>query len=222
MLNECNRGMAMNNRIKILVGAIAIGLPALIFFQNCAPKAQMVEAIDVSSSSKAAPIDSNDLPLNQEFEVDENNNQKYSTHSSPSEDGEVRYGVEDREQERQRDIEEALADCQALALNESQNQSGEVSQDPINIKNIRGSKVLSPADFGGAKEINKISNAYGKIVLCDLKVNLIEQSGGKLILIGSEVQKISSHHGTVDLVEGSAVIDASNVKIYRASLEGEP
>jgi hypothetical protein len=215
--------MAMNNRIKILVGVIAIGLPALIFFQNCAPKAQMVEAIDVSSSSKAAPIDSNDLPLNQEFEVDEKNIKKSSNVLNPSDDGEVRYGVEDREEERKRDIEDALAECQALALNESQNPStDEVSQNPINIRNIRGSKVLSPTDFGGAKEINKISNAYGKIVLCDLKVNLIEQSGGKLILIGSEVQKISSHHGTVDLVEGSAVIDASNVKIYRASLESEP
>lgn len=213
--------MAMNNRIKIVVGALALGLPAMMFFQNCAPKTQMVETTDMVSS-KAAPIDSNELPLNQEVEVDENNNQKSPEASNPSQQGDVRYGVEDREEERKRDIEEGLADCQALALNASQNESGQVSQDPIEIKNIRGSKVLSPADFGGAKEINKISNAYGKLVLCDLKVNLIEQSGGKIILIGTEVQKISSHHGTVDLVDGSAVIDASNVKIFRTSLEVGP
>lgn len=209
----------MNNRIKIVVGAIAVGLPAMMFFQNCAPKTQMVETTDMALS-KAAPIDSNQLPLNQEVEVDENNNKKSPDASNPSEDGEVHYGVEDREKERQKDIEEALADCQALALNESQNESGEISQDPIDVKGIRGSKVLSPADFGGAKEINKISGAYGKLVLCDLKVNLVEQSGGKLILIGSEIKKISSYHGTVDLVDGSAVIDASNVKIFRTSLEG--
>lgn len=212
----------MNNRIKIVVGAMALGLPAMMFFQNCAPKAQMVEVTDVSSSSKAAPIDSNELPLNQEVEVDENNNKKSQDSSDPSEGGDVRYGVEDREQERQRDIDEALADCQALALNASQNESGQVSQDPIEIRNLRGSKVLSPADFGGAREVSKISNAYGKMVLCDLKVNLIEQSGGKIILIGTEVQRISSHHGTVDLVDGSAVIDQSNVKIFRTSLEVGP
>jgi hypothetical protein len=214
--------MAMNNRTKIVVGAIAVGLPAMMFFQNCAPKTQMVEATDVAFS-KAAPIDSDQLPLNQEVEVDENNNQKSPESSNPSSgEGDVRYGVEDREQERQRDIEDALADCQALALNESQNEAGEVSSAPINVEGIRGSKVLSPADFGGAKEINKISNSYGKIVLCDVKVNTIEQSGGKLIMIGSQANLISSFHGTVDLVDGSVVIDASNVKIFRTSLEGGP
>lgn len=212
--------MAMNNRIKIVVSAIAIGLPALMFFQNCAPKTQMVEVTDMSSSSKAAPIDSNELPLNQEVEVDENNNQKNPNDSNSTDGGDVRYGVEDREQERQRDIEEALAACQAL--NESQNQSGEISQDPINVSNLRGSRVLSAADFDGANEINKISNAYGKIVFCNLKVNLIEKSGGKLIFIGSEAEKISSHHGTVDLVDSKVIIDSSNVNIFRTSLDEGP
>ena len=223
----------MDNRIKLVVAAVAVTLPTMFLFQNCAPKTQMIETTDLVLS-KSAPVDSNELPLNQEVEVDENNNQKSPDASnptegspnpgdqSPSEDSgdDVSYGVEDPAQEHQNDLEEALADCKALALNQSQNESGEISKEPINLKGLRGSKVFSPADFGGAKEINAISNTYGKFVFCDLKVNTIDKSGGKFILIGTDVNKITGFHGRVDLLDGSAVIDASNVKIYRTTLEG--
>ena len=229
----------MDKRIKFVIAALAVTLPTMFFFQNCAPKTQMIETTDLALSKAAPPVDSNQLPLNQEVVLDENNNQQSSDASNPSspsdpsspsapndpasppsEDDGVSYGVQDPEQENKNDIEEALASCQALALNESQNQSGEISDKPIVIKGLRGSNVISPADLGGVKQIDKISNSYGKVVLCDVKVDLVEKSGGKLILIGTQVKKITGFHGRVDILDGSAVIDSSNVKVYRSSVEG--
>ena len=225
----------MDNRMKLVITVLVVTLPAMFLFQNCAPKTQMIESTDLALSKVGPPGDSNELPLNQEVVLDENNNQQPSNASNPSDqsnpsapndqasppaDDDVSYGVEDPEEEHKNDIEEALVNCQSLALNDSQNQSGEISEEPIEVNGLRGSKVLSPADFGGAKHISKISNSYGKVVLCDVKVDLIEKSGGKFILIGTEVKKITGFHGRVDMLDGSAVIDASNVKVYRSSAEG--
>lgn len=219
----------MNNRTKVVIAVATAGIPVMLFFQNCA-KATNPESLTGNDGvatetviGKSAPIDSNNLPLNQELAFNSKNQQvALAASEEGAAEDDVGFQVEDREVEREKDIKEALLDCESLALNAEAEGSGGVlpPEGPIDVRGIRSSRVLSPADFGGLKKINSISNSYGKIVLCDLEVDLVSQTGGKLILIGSSIKKIISHHGTVDLVDGSAVIDGSNVKIFRTSLEG--
>ena len=212
----------MNNQKRVVLAAVILSLPVMLFFQNCANQASM-QAVEMSNVSKMGPVDSNTLPLNQEIIIDENNVPKESSTSEPKEessDGRMDYQLVNREAERQENINEALDLCQQAMMNESQNDSGEISAEPVVISGVRGSKFISPNDIGGATKISRIENSYGKIILCGVEVDKVESSGGGLILVGSKVNQIVSFQGHIDLVDGSAVIDSSNVKVFRTSTNG--
>ena len=228
-------GTFVRNKSKMLIVAVVASLPIMIGFQNCS-KTQHFQLTDVSN--KAAPIDTDQLPLNEEVVVDENNNivggpvddgggssggsgGSGGSNSPPVEenDGEdMGYQLEDPEQEMEEDINEAVAACDSYLGNESNNsQNGSLSQDGLTLTGIRGNKVITRQDFNGQSRVKSINHAYGKIVVCGLEVESINDSGGRLILVNSRVGVISRHHGQVALEGSSALVDSSNVKIYRNS-----
>lgn len=217
----------MTNRTKFICIAIAASFPLMMTFQNCAPKSTGDSAAfgDSAANAKAAPVVTDDLPLNKEVAIDENNQTGgQASSSSPAEGGEGSVGIqiEDRELEREKDINEAIDACEALALqpvSDVISPIAKVSEGGLVIEHIRGAKVLSPADFGGENHLKRISNAYGKIVLCGLIVDEVIGTGGQLILYNSKINKVLSHHGVIYLVDGSAIIDASNVNVFRTSLQ---
>lgn len=211
----------------------------MISFQNCAQKLDSQNTTSsVASNLKLPPVNSDELPMNKEFNIDENNNPIVNEADGQSNvSNDVNIQIEDREQERIKDINEAIAACKKLApvIIVGDTDVTEINpQNTINPKNttnpraqiaivkkeisgLRGDKVLSPADFYGDSEIKSISNSYGRIILCNLAVDEVYKTGGKIIAVNSSIKKVTSHFGTIDLVDGSAVIDASNVKIYRTS-----
>lgn len=135
--------------------------------------------------------------------------------SGDNEDPEMNTQVEDPIKELNQDIADAPAECDYDA-NESQNDAnGVLSEDGHSISHIRGSKVLSPADFNGASEVDEISDAYGKIVLCGLHVKALHDSGGRIILVNSEVDDLSQHKGDIGVLESHAIISESKGKLSK-------
>ena len=220
-------------RHKILWVLAIASFPVMLSFQNCA-KTQNFQATDVApelTKSAAAPVDSETLPLNEEVVVDETNNQVSSgggsggstggsSGSGSSEGGEVRYQVEDPGLEHEKDIEEALAACSAIQQNESNNPQPDAILDAdsglYKVEGLRGNKILSAADFNGQSNIKSISNSFGHLILCGLNIDEVYKTGGKIIAVGTHIKKVTSHYGSIDLLNGSVVVDSSNVKIYRS------
>ena len=205
----------------------------MISFQNCAQKLDSQNTTSsVASNLKLPPVNSDQLPMNTEFNIDENNNPIVNEADGQSNvSNDVSIQIEDREQERIKDINEAVAACKklapALVVDDTTEVNPQNTIDPRaqitivkkEIAGLRGDIILSPDDFYGDREIKSISNSYGRIILCNLAVDEVYKTGGKIIAVNSSIKKVTSHFGTIDLVDGSAVIDASNVKIYRTSAD---
>ncbi len=212
----------MNISKKVVVAGLVLSFPTMLLFQNCANKNSSLSS-DVNVSSKLGPVDSNTLPLNQEITIDENNVPKESSSAEPEDPNpQVEYQVIDREVERQENISEAMDLCQQALSNHVQSESQTNLSAPPVISGVRGTKFISPHDIGGATKIGRIMNSYGKIVLCGVEVDKVESSGGGLILISSKVNQVLSFRGHIDLVDGSAVIENSRVKVFRTSLNPGP
>ncbi|MBY0453108.1 MAG: hypothetical protein K2P92_08735, partial [Bdellovibrionaceae bacterium] len=214
----------MKKRTKILYFAIAASFPLMLSFQNCAKNAgQMQEAADSStagSKSIGAPVNSDDIPYNKVYAYDESNNPVALSEDSSSKGSDVHIQIEDPAIEHERDIQEAIVKCSQLNQGIKDMPAilvveGSPALPEINVAGLRGSKVLSPADFDGRDQIASISNSYGTIVLCNLEVEKIFRTGGKIIAVDSRIGKITSHFGSIDLVNASAVFEASNIKVYR-------
>ena len=233
-------GTLMKNKAKVLVTVVIVGFPLMFAFQNCARNsAQMQDA--ASQKTASSSLDTNNITDDQPVSINQNapavdpapapssgpSNDQTSNVVPPEQpsallapkkdvDSSVSNQVEDPEQELMDNTAEAPDLCEAHR-HESQNSKGNgtLSADGKSISHIRGDKVLSPEDFGGRTEIDTISDAFGKIVLCDLKVKKVEKSGGRLILEHSTVKSISGFRGDCGVSQDSqATIDNSNVTVY--------
>ncbi|MGZ3690178.1 MAG: hypothetical protein ACXVAX_01665 [Pseudobdellovibrio sp.] len=88
--------------------------------------------------------------------------------------------------------------------------SGEACQAVIDCNNYkvssnansdyRGKGILNPSDFDNKSNVDVISDMKGKHVLCDLEVNHLVHSNGKLILVRSHVKDLASFGGNVRVV----------------------
>lgn len=211
----------MRKRTKIVYFAIAASFPLMLSFQNCAKNAGQMQDAATSAEgsgakSVAAPVNSDLLPYNKEISFDESNNPiAGSGDSSSKSSGEVRIQIEDPALEHQRDLDMAVEKCEEAAqLPVTVPDVADTSE--INVTGLRGVKVLSRADFDNRTDIKSITNSYGTLILCGLDVDEIYRTGGKIIAVGTVINKITSHFGNLDLLNSSAVIDASNIKLYRS------
>jgi len=133
--------------------------------------------------------------------------------SGSESDSEMGTQVENPNQELQDDVESAAAECDYDA-NESQNDANGVLSGN-SISHIRGSKILSAVDFNGSTEVEQISDAYGKIVLCGLHVKSLSDTGGRIILVNSIVDDLSNHKGDIGVLESRAIISETKGKIHK-------
>lgn len=212
----------MKNRTRLVYIAIAASFPLMMSFQNCAQKAGQTQdaasSAGTGSQSIAAPVNSDLLPFNQEISFDESNNPVAGPSGSSSKSsGDVRIQIEDPAIEHQRDLDMALQKCdEAAQLPVSVQQNPSTS--PIDVVGLRGIKVLSRADFDGRIDIRSLSNSYGTLILCGLDIDEVSRTGGKVIAVGTTIKKMSAHYGNIDLLNSSAIIDASNIRLYRSQI----
>lgn len=220
----------MKNRVKLVVLCGLMAFPMMVAFQNCSKTVamQMTDEINgktIDSNLPNGGVDTDQLP-NGVTDIDQTSPDGVDGDNSPSggegdnsagtpNDPEMNYQVEDPVQELQNDLENAPADC-AADLNESSNDAnGELSEDGRSLNHIRGNKVISPADFNGATEVDVISDAFGKITVCGLRVRSWNGSGGRLILVNSVVDDLHQHNGGIVVLESSAIITGTKGKLLK-------
>jgi hypothetical protein len=227
----------MKNRVKLVVLCGLMAFPMMVAFQNCSRTVAMQMTDEISGK-----LDSDQLP-NGISEVDQQNpndggsapsggdsvsqpvDNNLPSSDQPSggdsvqqpsgsePDSNMNTQVEDPNQELQDDVDAAAAECDYDA-NESQNDANGVLAGK-SISHIRGSKILSAADFNGSSEVDQISDAYGKIVLCGLHVKSLSDTGGRIILVNSLVDDLSNHKGDIGILESRAIISDSKGKINK-------
>ena len=139
-----------------------------------------------------------------------------SSGGSDSDDGQVNTQVEDHAKELKDDVDAGPAECDNDAHESQNDANGVLSEDGNSITHIRGNKVLSPADFNGATEIDEISDAYGKLTICGLQVKSLVNTGGRIILVGSLVDDLSQHKGDIGVNQSRAIISGSSGKVHKA------
>jgi hypothetical protein len=202
------------NRNKLIIFISLLGLPVMISFQNCS-RSQSSDLVADTSTVSLQPLTSvnlNQISNNETASIDSNNN--INTDSS------VNTQIEDPEAEFISDIASAPAACEEHRNqgNSSSSNNGVISEDGLSIANIKGERVLSPEDFGGQTHISKISNSFGKVILCDLTVDNVERSGGRFILVNSNVGTMNSHYGEIGIYGNSGGnVENSNVVARRYS-----
>jgi hypothetical protein len=213
----------MKNRVKLVVLCGLMAFPMMVAFQNCSRTVAMQMTDEVNGK-----LDTDFLP-NGTSEVDQQNptdgtnapsgggdaSQPVAGGDSGSGDSDPNMGtqVEDPIKELQDDVDSAAAECE-VDLNESQNDANGVLSEG-SFAGIRGSKVISAADLGGATELDELSDSYGKIVLCGVHVKSLHDTGGRIILVNSLVDDLSQHKGDIGVLESRAIISNSQGLIHK-------
>lgn len=223
----------MKNRVKLVVLCGLMAFPMMVAFQNCSRTVAMQVTDEVY-----AKLDTDLLP-NGISEVDQQNPNDGSNAPSGSDevsqpvdspvaggdsggdsggdlvsdDPQMGTQIEDPNQELQNDIDAAAAECN-VDFDESENAANGVV-DGSSISGIRGKKVVSPANFGGATEIDEISDSYGLLYICNLHVKSVRDTGGRIILANSLVDDLSGHRGDIGVLESRAIIRDSKGKIHK-------
>lgn len=181
-----------NLKSKVVIALAAASFPVMLMFQNCAK--QNITAAEVAPTTNFNNISSSaDIPPGQDIKY----NQRSALNSAAGVQ-DVSIQILDPIAERQLDIDEAKVDCEA-ALSASGDGSPHTANESVS--GYRGKVILAPRDFGGQTSIESISDAYGKIYVCGLTVNKIQNTGGRLVLINSTVISQIEHHGTIDLIK---------------------
>lgn len=99
---------------------------------------------------------------------------------------------------------EAIAECLHLDRKEllqttvykNMHGSYEISADQIDeISDSRGKLIVHAKKASG--HINKISNYHGKIILCNMNVDVVDGVHGKMILVNSKIKSLTNQHGTI-------------------------
>lgn len=225
----------MKNRVKLVVLCGLMAFPMMVAFQNCSRTVAMQMTDEVNGK-----LDTDLLP-NGISEVDQQNPNDGANAPSSGDDvsqpvdgspivggdsdssgGDAIGGqddpqmgtqVEDPNQELQDDVDAAAAEC-ANDFDESENDANGIVTGN-SIAGIRAKKVISPADFGGATEIDEISDSYGLLYICNLHVKSVRDTGGRIILSNSLVDDLSQHKGDIGVLESRALIGDSKGKIIK-------
>ncbi|MEK6627541.1 MAG: hypothetical protein AABY53_02855 [Bdellovibrionota bacterium] len=211
----------MNRNLSVVALIGIVGLPLMLFFQNCGKQDFAPTGLEQSSSKSSQLGD--DVPVSMQ------------DGSTQVEDDDTDKDVADAK--RECEIADAIDQCENIELNKCKmkcddgedplecaasiareraeaklkcqsnlesNNARVISDDYKSVVGLRGKHVLTKRDFNGNTVVDLINNSYGKLTLCGLTVKSLSRSGGRLILMNdSKIEKIVSFYGQVVAVDKS-------------------
>lgn len=225
--------MQINKNVKIAVLAVTIGLPMLVFFQNCGKtqsfaQVEGMSALDGFPQDGSLPADlppelanlpaSGDAPLVNVAQPSANDvSQPSSQPSQPSqpsgpqqppsnnEDSQVSINpVVPASEAEVKQAEEACADLDKLSESNNMDISKNLSEDGLSIYSIKGNHAISSKLLNGAHHLNLIDGVSGKLVVCGVDVDKIANTNGAVILVNSKVGECLNHNGNIQLIGNSS------------------
>lgn len=178
-------------QISIKLGLILLVSVVFVFFQNCSP-VKMMEVTDLglnSSLDSNLTEDATEQPTQEQGKEVENKNPR-----SPGQE------IPETELPNFNDTdEELIAKCESLITNRAQDVA--LSESPV-LENSAGRIVLK------TNELSLMKNIRGNVLIfadsADAYIDIIDSSGGNIVICGLSVNKIQNHtHGNLVIVGGN-------------------